>query len=125
MDNSYDIVIVGAGPAGSSAALAATKRGGKVLLIDWNQRIGVPVRCGEFVPQMIARHADFPSHCILQRIKKMKTHLPGGSVFEMKSPGYMIDRSLFDRELAASAALAGAEVSIGTRGAGFFPEGCA
>ncbi len=123
MDNSYDIVIVGAGPAGSSAALAAAKRGAKVLLIDWNQRIGVPVRCGEFVPQMIVRYADFSSCCILQRIKTMKTHLPDGSVFEMKSPGYMIDRSLFDKELAASAALAGAEVAIGTRGADFFPEG--
>ncbi len=123
MDKAYDIVIVGAGPAGSSAALAAAKRGVRVLLIDWNQRIGVPVRCGEFVPQMIARSADFSPCCILQQIKRMKTHLPDGSVFEMKSPGYMIDRSLFDRELAASAALAGADVSIGTRGAGFFPDG--
>jgi flavin-dependent dehydrogenase len=92
-------------------------------LIDWKQRIGVPVQCGEFVPQMIARYADFSPSCVLSRIKKMKTHLPDGEVFEMKSPGYMIDRSFFDRDLVASAALAGAEVSIGTRGADLFPEG--
>ena len=123
MDNSYDIVIVGAGPAGSSAAVASAKRGVSVLLIDWKQRIGVPVQCGEFVPRMISRYADFSPSCILQHIKKMKTHLPDGDVFEMKSPGYMIDRSLFDRELVASAALAGVEVSIGTRGVDLFPEG--
>ena len=123
MDNSYDIVIVGAGPAGSSAAVAAAKRGVSVLLIDWKQRIGIPVQCGEYIPQMIARYADFSPSCILRRVNKMRTHLPNGDVFEMKSPGYMIDRSLFDRELAASAALAGTEVSIGTRGAGLYPEG--
>ena len=120
---SYDIVVVGAGPAGSKAAHAAAERGVKVLLIDWKQRIGVPVQCGEFVPQMIVRYADFSTSCILNPIKKMRTHFSNESAFEMESPGYMIDRSLFDRELVASAALAGAEVSIGTRGVGLFPEG--
>jgi len=123
MAESYDVIVVGAGPAGSRAAQAAAERGGKVLLIDWKQRIGVPVQCGEFVPRMIARYADFSPSCILQHIKKMRTHLSDGDVFEMKSPGYMIDRSLFDRELVALAALAGAEVSIGTRGAAPYPEG--
>ena len=57
MTNSYDIVVIGAGPAGASAAQAAAQRGAKVLMIDRRQRIGVPVQCAEFVPQWISRYA--------------------------------------------------------------------
>ncbi|HUL29792.1 MAG TPA: geranylgeranyl reductase family protein [Thermodesulfobacteriota bacterium] len=123
MTESYDIVIIGAGPAGACAAQAAAQRGVKVLLIDRRQRIGIPVQCAEFVSQWIFRHASFSSACIRQEIEKLVTHLPDGTSYEMKSPGYMLDRSLFDKELVASAALTGAEVSIGTKAVGFSPEG--
>jgi digeranylgeranylglycerophospholipid reductase len=53
----------------------------------------------------------------------MVTHLPGFITYEMKSPGYMLDRSLFDKELAASAVLSGARISIATRAIGLSPEG--
>jgi len=123
LNSSYDIVVIGAGPAGSSAAQAAAQRGTRVLLIDRRQRIGVPVQCAEFVPQWISRYASFSSTCIMQRVEKMVTHLPGCITYEMKSPGYMLDRSLFDKELAASAILSGARISIGTRAVDLSPEG--
>ncbi len=119
----YDIVIIGAGPAGSSAAQAAAQRGAKVLLIDRKQRIGVPVQCAEFVPQWISRYAHFSLKCILQTIETMVTHFSNGASFEMKSPGYMLDRSLFDKELSASAILSGAQISIGTRVTGLISNG--
>ena len=123
MIEAYDIVIIGAGPAGSSAAQAAAQRGAKVLLIDRRQRIGVPVQCAEFVPQWISRYAHFSSTCVLQTIETMVTHLPDGTSHEMKSPGYMLDRSLFDKELAASAILSGAKISIQTKAVALSPEG--
>ena len=52
----------------------------------------------------------------------MVTHLPG-RIDEMKSPGYMLDRSLFDKDLAASAVSSGAKISIGTTAIGLSPEG--
>lgn len=119
----YDIVIIGAGPAGSSAALAAVRRGTKVLMIDRRQRIGVPVQCAELVSQWISRYIHFSSTCILQTIETLITHLPDGTSFEMKSPGYMLDRSLFDMELVASAVLSGAKISIETKAASLSPEG--
>jgi geranylgeranyl reductase family protein len=122
MTESYDIVIVGAGPAGSSAAKAAAQRGAKVLLIDRRQHLGIPVQCAEFVPQWISRHASFSSTCIMQEVEKMVTHLPGRT-YEMKSPGYMLDRALFDKDLAASAISSGAKISIGTKAIGLSPEG--
>ena len=123
MTESYDIVIIGAGPAGSSAAQAAAQRGARVLLIDRRQRIGIPVQCAEFVPQSISRHASFSSACVVQRVEAMVTHLPDGTSYQMKSPGYMLDRSLFDKELVASAALAGAKISIETKAVGLSAEG--
>ena len=121
----YDIVIIGAGPAGSSAAKTAAERGAKVLFIDRRQRVGVPVQCAEFVPQWISRHAHFSPTCIHQTIDSMVTHLPDGASYEMKSPGYMLDRSLFDKELVASAVLAGAKISIETRAVSLLAEGLA
>lgn len=123
LSESYDIIVIGAGPAGSSAALSATKYGAKVLLIDQKQKIGVPVRCAELVPQSISRSIDFSPSCILQSIDTMITHLPDGSAYEMKGPGFMLDRSLFDKELVAAALLSGARISIGTKAIGLAPEG--
>jgi len=125
MDETYDIIIVGAGPAGSSAAQAAALKGMKVLLVDQRQKIGVPVQCAEFVPQWISRYAQFSSTCVLQTVETMITHLPDGSTYEMKSPGFMLDRSLFDKELAASAILSGARISVQTRATGLSPDGVA
>ena len=116
-------MVIGAGPAGSCAAQAAAQRGAKVLLIDRRQRLGIPVQCAEFVPQWISRHASFSSTCIMQRVEKMVTHLSDRIAYEMKSPGYMLDRSRFDKELAASAILSGAKISIGTKAIGLCPEG--
>ena len=123
LTESYDIVIIGAGPAGSSAAQAAAQKGTRVLLIDRRQRVGIPVQCAEFVPQWISRYASFSSTCIIQRVEKMITHLPDQTTYEMQSPGYMLDRSLFDKELAASAILSGAKISIETRALGLSSEG--
>ena len=118
---------MGAGPAGSSAARAAARRGAKVLLIDRRQRIGVPVQCAELVTQWISRHAHFSSNCVIQTTETMVTHLSDGTspdkTYEMKSPGYMLDRSLFDKELATSAVSAGAKLSTETKAIGLSPEG--
>ncbi len=123
--DSYDIVVIGAGPGGSTAAKAAAERGAKVLLIDRRQRVGVPVQCAEFVPQWIVRYAQFSQTCVLQTIASMITHLPDGTSYEMKSPGFMLDRSLFDKDLAASAVSAGAKISIETKAVGLSAEGLA
>jgi geranylgeranyl reductase family protein len=121
--DAYDLVVIGAGPAGSSAARAAAERGASVLLIDRRRRIGVPVHCAELAPQWISRHANFSSMCVLQTIETMVTHLPDGTSVEMTGPGYMLDRSLFDKELVVSAIQAGARILTETKATGLSSEG--
>src|SRR5438876_11862800 len=44
-----DVLVVGAGPTGSTAAKYASLGGADVLLIEKRSEIGTPVRCGEGV----------------------------------------------------------------------------
>ncbi|MFB0544709.1 MAG: NAD(P)-binding protein, partial [Asgard group archaeon] len=47
--NKAEIVVVGAGPAGSTTAAVAAKAGADVLIVDRKNHIGVPVQCGEAI----------------------------------------------------------------------------
>ena len=44
MKPSYDVIVIGAGPGGSTAAYEAAKSGVRVLLLEKNRTIGVPVQ---------------------------------------------------------------------------------
>ncbi|EQD42600.1 geranylgeranyl hydrogenase, partial [mine drainage metagenome] len=46
-DLSTDVLVIGAGPAGSMTAKWAAQNGARVLMIEKRQEIGSPVRCGE------------------------------------------------------------------------------
>ena len=47
-----DVLVVGLGPAGSSAAGQAAARGLSVLAVDSRKQVGQPVQCAEFVPKV-------------------------------------------------------------------------
>jgi len=72
-----DILIVGAGPAGSSAAIEAARRGAGVVMVERRATIGVPVYCAEYVPAMLLGQIDCGPDCIAQSVRSMKTHIPG------------------------------------------------
>jgi len=123
MDKSYDILIIGGGPAGASAAKASAAKGAKVLLIDKKKDPGFPVQCAELITQWIFHHIDLPSRSIVQKIENLITHLPDESCFKMRSPGFMIDRSIFDKELLIQAALKGTQISMATKAIELYPDG--
>lgn len=111
----YDIAIVGAGPAGSSAALAAAQAGARVVILDRRREVGVPVQCAEYVPRPLARYVPWCKSFIAQEIKVMRTHLPNGEVVQTPSAGYMLERALFDKALARAACQCGADLLLRTR----------
>jgi digeranylgeranylglycerophospholipid reductase len=49
MKTEYDIIVVGAGPAGSMAARFAAEKGVSVLMLEKDRDVGYPVRCGEAI----------------------------------------------------------------------------
>lgn len=110
----YDLVVVGAGPAGSSAARAAAERGLSVLLLDRRAEIGRPVQCAECVHPLILRWVPVPPDCIAFRTARLRTFLPGGQSLAMAAPAFILQRALFDQHLAALAVQAGADLWLQT-----------
>lgn len=111
---SYDLVIVGAGPAGTTAARAASEKGIHTLIIEKKSCIGSPVQCAEHIPKLLMQQVNFNRRCIAQEVGMMITYMPKGDVIETKAPGYIIDRSLFDKGLALDAISKGADIMIKT-----------
>ena len=110
---SLDVLVVGAGPAGSSAARAAALGGARVLVVEKRRQVGLPVQCAEFVPQQLVHLLQVPPRCIAQQIRQMRTILPDGRIVGKPVRGCMLDRALFDKHLAVLARQAGAELRVG------------
>ena len=113
MKNEYDIVVVGAGPAGSMAARFAAEQGVSVLMLEKDRDVGYPVRCGEAISK--AGVEEFiPSNeiWIKAHINKFSLNAPDGTevIIEFQDSGYMLERRIFDYELAKTASKAGAEI---------------
>jgi len=109
-----DVLVVGLGPAGGSAAFKAAQAGLKVLAVEKKQQIGVPVQCAEFIPlPMSAYAAEKPVR--VQAVTGMQSILPSGAVEQTEFPGLIIDRQKFDEAITQNAIQAGAEVLTGAQ----------
>ena len=124
---SYDVIVVGAGPAGSTAAMYAAKKGASVLLLDKKREIGSPIQCAGFLPdasevQALIHEArlpdtlkNYPDSCVLQRIDTQRIVTPNCNIKEFAVRGTVLDRRRYDQFLAEQAAKTGAELMIKTR----------
>ncbi|MHC1631567.1 MAG: geranylgeranyl reductase family protein [Methanotrichaceae archaeon] len=122
-----EIAIVGAGPAGSTAAETAARMGADVLLIDRKREIGSPVQCGGFLPEphelkeLLPRAelpetlVDVPGRHVIHRTEIQRIYAPSGKSKEFPVDGRVIDRREFDRNLAHRAARSGARILISTK----------
>ena len=119
-----DVVIVGLGPAGASAAAEAALRGCKVVGIDRKREPGRPVQCAEFVPAMIGAEIDDLGACVLQPIDAMATFVEDDTPdVKQRFPGFMLDRAAFDATLVVAAEQAGAHCAFGSGVRSVGPDG--
>lgn len=115
-----DVVVVGAGPAGLLAAREVASRGLGVKVLEEHNVVGVPNHCaGLLSVEGLARLGVEPSPDFVQNeITGGWIYSPGGEVLEVpgtRTRAYVVDRTLFDRYLAASAEEEGADVETGRR----------
>jgi len=123
----WDAIVIGGGPAGSTAARYAAEGGAAVLVIDGRNPIGSPLQCGELVPsndEMRRLCPDVPDiddllrtpeHTISLRTTKMHLVPPSGKPLRFPFEGTVLNRVAHDEELVELARSRGAEYLIGTR----------
>ncbi|NOZ58513.1 MAG: NAD(P)/FAD-dependent oxidoreductase [Euryarchaeota archaeon] len=119
----FDVLVVGGGPAGLIAARDVAGQGYDVLLVEEHPEIGEPVQCsGLFSIRGLKQlEVDLPRRAIAGVIRGGRFFSPGGEELEAYSKldrAYVVERRLFDKELAKQAARAGARIALKTRAKG-------
>ena len=108
----FDVVVVGGGPAGATAATDLARAGRSVLLLERAFRIKP---CGGAIPPRLIEEFEIPHHLLVARIKSARMVSPAASRVDMRIGSYvgMVDREVFDPWLRERAVAAGAELRTG------------
>ena len=118
-----DVLVIGAGPAGSSTAKHAALNGAKVILMDKKSEIGSPKRCAEGVSKEGLKKLGIEpnSRWVTKELSGVRLISPNGTDVWMKEDqvklpeaGYILERKVFDKFMAMDAARAGATIMIKT-----------
>lgn len=116
-----DVAVVGAGPTGAIAAKHALAHdGGSVLVIEEHASIGSPVQCtGLLSTRALQECGCSPKNdYVLNSLRGAYLYSPDGTrlvIDGKKTKAYVVDRSMFDRELVMCSVDAGADLMLRTK----------
>jgi geranylgeranyl reductase family protein len=114
----YDVVVVGAGPAGSSTARKCAKLGLKTLLLE-KEKLPRYKPCGGGITVKAEKALDFklPAEIIHREVNKIRFHHKDRYInYESRDKIMsMVERSEFDKLMADKAVESGAELTEGVR----------
>lgn len=114
----YDVVVLGAGPVGSTAARYCAELGLKTLVIEEHGTIGYPVQCAGLLSNAAFAECAVSNHCVYRTVSGAKIF--GSDTGHPLSfdagvtKAYVVDRGILDRETAERAGDAGAEFQLKT-----------
>jgi geranylgeranyl reductase family protein len=139
MYDECDVLVVGAGPSGLSAALSIILNGLKVLIVERKAEVGIPVKCGELLPNIKEVENLLPAintvknmymqfkkdktgemikdaieNAVVNKIKKIRLYSPNNNTFEFNFDGIVINREAFEKSLAIKAKNSGAILKTST-----------
>ncbi len=124
---SWDVIVIGGGPAGSTTARYLAEGGADVLVVDGRDPIGTPLQCGELVPTneemrrlcpKVPNIDDLlrtPEHAISRKTSEMHLVPPSGKPLRFQFEGYMLNRVAHDEALVDLAKSRGAEYLVNSR----------
>lgn len=112
------VLVIGAGPAGSSAARRAAELGLETVVAEEHEEVGRPVRCAGLVsPRALEACGLSTDHgCVRREIRGAYVHTPSNRRIEMdggRTRALVVDRDEMDRAVAETAVEAGAELRTG------------
>jgi digeranylgeranylglycerophospholipid reductase len=112
-----DVLVVGAGPAGSTAAEQLARHGHSVLVIEEHARIGYPVQCAGLVSRRVLDLVKTPG-VVRRPVHGASVFSPNLKSITFRAPeprAFVIDRAGLDIALARRAEAAGAVFETETR----------
>ena len=110
--NNYDIIVVGAGPAGSMAAMSAAAAGRRVCLLERKAQAGAPARCGEGIGYKgLTLTLEPRPEWIKREVTRARMVSPSGINVEIGNvdKSWILDRERMDSDLVKMAIDKGAE----------------
>ena len=121
------VIVIGAGPAGSACAQRLAEEGLDVLMIERRSIVGNPAQCGECIPNWgevvgtfsnledhtwLYDYFQFPDRLKLHNLDNMRVFLPSGKAYHFDLDAFAGHRLHFDGYVADKAIHAGAEVQM-------------
>ncbi|MDI6707736.1 MAG: NAD(P)/FAD-dependent oxidoreductase [Candidatus Thermoplasmatota archaeon] len=113
----YDIIVVGAGPAGLAAAKLTAELGAKTLIIEEHPSIGTPVQCGEVFHRYLLDKLELDNEgIVVNEPRGVRIYSPNRKLAEItvaesaSSPLVMIERKNLEKRLAIQVANKGAKI---------------
>jgi digeranylgeranylglycerophospholipid reductase len=125
MDEKYDCIVVGAGPAGSMGAKTLAENGLEVLLLEKHPKIGIPLSCAEGISTTgLSQFITPDPEWICTRIHKALLVSPSQERFTLHHPhaGFVLDRKVFDKRLAQKAVSSGAQLKVNSCAVGLLSQ---
>jgi digeranylgeranylglycerophospholipid reductase len=114
----HDVIIVGAGPAGSHTARRLAESGYKVLVLERKSRVGEKSCCTGIVGRECVNTFEIDSRVILRCLNSATLFSPSGNslyLFREQPQAYVLDRTAFDISMAGRAQRSGAEYRFNNR----------
>jgi geranylgeranyl reductase family protein len=113
----YDVVVVGAGPAGTAAARECARKGLDTLCIEEHGTVGYPVQCAGLLSIAAFDECRVSERAVLNRVSGARVLSGTGEellIDAKTAKACVVDRGALDREMAQAAADAGAEFRLKT-----------
>ena len=113
----YDVIVVGAGPAGSAAARECARNGLSTLCIEEHGTIGYPVQCAGLLSNAAFSECRISDRPVLNNLSGARVISGMGNEIFIDAKtrkAVVVDRGTLDREMAEAAANDGAEYRLRT-----------
>ncbi|MEM4137889.1 MAG: NAD(P)/FAD-dependent oxidoreductase [Candidatus Anstonellaceae archaeon] len=117
-DSVEEVAIIGAGPAGLSAAYYCAKAGLTTTILEEHKEVGKPVHCGEGLSEYAINRMelkDIPKEALGLRVKGIKVFFPSGDFVVYREEGYDLNKDLFENYLLQRAVEQGAKIKTESR----------
>jgi digeranylgeranylglycerophospholipid reductase len=115
MQDRFDCIVVGAGPAGSMAAKTLAENGVTVMLLEKHPEMGIPLSCAEAISVTGLNRLVNPDPAwISSYIHHALLVSPSQKTFLLHHPdaGFVLNRKLFDKKIAEEASFLGSCIKV-------------